>query len=222
LGPSPGLRAHEASTTESGLLGDDPTYVVLHGDPVTNHNFLLVPSCRISGIECPFISTLSAPNYWLEAWTNAHPSGAAPVIYPNIGLGINSASPMYRQQEQLHIHMAGILSGVQAQLNNFDSVITNNPANWGNQIVPVAGLDNGMPAPRSYRALRVPNLNQNLFRTLRNNVVPQAEMAKQTMIVARRHMGSGGFYVLNSQPDLVISPGQPHGTGTADLLLVYS
>ncbi|MFK3984271.1 CDP-diacylglycerol diphosphatase [Micromonospora sp. NPDC050397] len=200
------------------------TYVVLRGGSGTNHDFLLVPGCRVSGIECPFVATSNAPNYWLQAWINAQPGQPGHVVYPHVGLGINSADPAIRQQDQLHIHMAGIHSGVQTQLNTHDSAITNDPTRWRNQIVPIWGLTStGSPAPRSYRVLHVANLNDNLFTLLRDFVVAPtgAAMGMQTMAVTPRLVGNGGFYVLNSEPGLPVPPGQPGGTGTVDLLLAY-
>jgi CDP-diacylglycerol pyrophosphatase len=210
----------------SDCLRVTSTYVVRYGDPRNTHDFLLLPTCRVRGIECPFISTTSAPNYWSDAWDNARPGGQVPVIFPNIGLGVNSADR--RRFDQLHIHMAGILSGVQGQLNAVDNMITRNTASWGSQIVQLTGLDRQFNPPalatRSYRALRVTLndlMNDNLFRTLRN-MVGQTQMGKQTLIVTPRNIGTRGFYVLNSQPDLVTPPGLPGGTGTCDLLLVYN
>jgi CDP-diacylglycerol pyrophosphatase len=207
-------------------LRTTPTYAVLNGSG-SNHDFLLVPSCRISGIECPWIATSAAPNYWLEAWNNAQPGQPGQVMYPNIGLGINSADPLIRQQDQLHIHMAGIHSGIQTQLNNHDHMITNNPSRWRNQIIPVLGLTStGVPAPRSYRVLHVATLNANLFTLLRDSVVNPtgANMAMQMLAVTPRLIGHGGFYVLNSEPGLQVPTptGQPGGTGTVDFLLAYA
>ncbi|MFF5199244.1 CDP-diacylglycerol diphosphatase [Micromonospora sp. C97] len=201
-----------------------PTYVVLNGGSGSNHDYLLLPSCRISGIECPFITTASAPNYWLEAWNNAQPGQPGHVVYPHIGLGVNSADPTIRMQDQLHIHLAGIHSGIQTQLNNHDSAISNDPTRWRNQIVPVWGLTStGLPAPRSYRVLHVANLNGNLFRLLLDSVVRPTgtTMAAQMLAVTPRLTGSGGFYVLNSEPGLPVPAGQPGGTGTVDFLLAY-
>ncbi|CCH22361.1 CDP-diacylglycerol diphosphatase [Micromonospora lupini] len=198
-------------------------YVVLNGMPQNSHNFLLLPTCRVSGIECPFIATTAAPNYWLDAWINAQPGQPSHVVYPNIGLGVNSANT--RDQDQLHIHLAGIHSGIQTQLNAYDSSITNNPANWRSQIVPIWGLTStGMPAPRSYRVLHVSNLNTNLFMLLRDSVVGPtgANMADQALAVTPRLVGNGGFYLLNSEPALQTPPGQPGGTGTVDFLLAYT
>ncbi|MFI6763110.1 CDP-diacylglycerol diphosphatase [Micromonospora sp. NPDC050417] len=211
------------SAPSTNCLQTTATYVVLHGSPETNHNFLLLPTCRVKGIECPFIATASAPNYWLEAWGNAQPGQPGHVVYPHIGLGVNSAGS--RQQDQLHIHLAGMHSGVQTQLNMHDSVITNNPANWRSQIVPVWGLTStGISAPRSYRVLHVANLNANLFTLLRDYVVRPtgADMGTQMLAVTPRLIGNGGFYVLNSEPGLTTPPGQPGGTGTVDFLLAYA
>ncbi|MET7704880.1 CDP-diacylglycerol diphosphatase [Micromonospora sp. NPDC005413] len=201
------------------------TYVVLNGGSGSNHDFLLVPSCRISGIECPFTATSNAPNYWLDAWNNAQPGQPGHVVYPHIGLGVNSADPTIRQQDQLHIHMAGIHSGIQTQLNNHDSTISNVPSRWRSQIVPVWGLTStGLPAPRSYRVLHVANLNANLFTLLRDSVVRPtgATMAAQMLAVTPRLIGNGGFYILNSEPGLPVPTGQPGGTGTVDFLLAYA
>jgi len=199
-----------------------PNYVILHGDPETDHNFLLVPSCRISGIECPFIWGPSAyPGYFSDAWQQAQPGGAAPVRYPSIGLGINSART--RQQDQLHIHMAGILSGVQGQLNTLEAAgkITSDRAKWPVQVVPVVGRDpkTGKAVTHNYRALifrEKSELKQNLFMLLGDHVpAARMHMADQTLIVTPRN--AGGFYVLNSDPVSV-----PGGTGSADFLLVYA
>jgi CDP-diacylglycerol pyrophosphatase len=200
-----------------------PDYVILHGAPKTAHNFLLVPSCRISGIECPFIWGPTAySGYWNDAWEQAQPGGAAPVKYPSIGLGINSAIPGIRMQDQLHIHMAGILSGVQGQLNKLEGngKITSHLTKWPTQIVPVEGLDpkTGKAATRHYRALIFRDkseLKQNLFMLLGDHVpAAKMHMADQILVVTPRN--KGGFYVLNSDP--TVTGG---GTGSADFLLVY-
>jgi CDP-diacylglycerol pyrophosphatase len=217
------VQACEQGMPSCNSLLTTPNYAILHGDPETTHNYLLVPSCRISGIECPFIWGPTAyTGYWYDAWEQAQPTGAAPVKYPNIGLGINSASK--RTQDQLHIHMAGILSGVQGQLKALENghKITSDRKKWSAQIVPVEGLDGkGKPATRNYRAVifSTAELRENLFRAL-GEYVPAAEknMADQMLVVTPR--SGGGFYVLNSDPGL--KGGGIGGTGTADFLLVYA
>jgi CDP-diacylglycerol pyrophosphatase len=204
-------------------LQTTPNYVILPGDPKTNHNFLLVPSCRISGIECPFIWGPAAyPGYWNDAWEQAQPGGAAPVKYPSIGLGINSA--LTRTQDQLHIHMAGILSGVQAQLNALEAAgkITSNRTQWPAQTVPVTGRHpvTGQAVTRNYRALIFRDkseLNENLFLLL-GRYVPAARMHRADQILVVTPRSAGGFYILNSDP-VTVTGG---GTGSADFLLVYA
>jgi len=157
-----------------------PNYVIVHGAPETNHNFLLVPTCRIAGIECPFIWGPTAyPRYWSDAWEQAQPGGAAPVKYAAIGLGINSAS--VRQQDQLHIHLAGILSGVPDQLSKLKKAgkITSDRTKWPVQVVPVTGRDphTKKAVKHYYRALIFRDkseLKKNLFRLLGAHV-PEAK-----------------------------------------------
>lgn len=198
--------------------GTTDTYVVLRGGP-SDHNFLLVPTRRVKGIECPYIWSASAPNYWLHAWEQAQPGGAGPVKYKaGIGLGINSAQA--RQQDQLHIHMAGILSDVQGQLGAAKN-ITADPKKWADSIVSVKGFEGGKANHRYYRVLHAATLDHNLFALLRDNVpAAKKDMSKQTIIVTKR--AAGGFYVLNSDPGLTGPVHGQGGTGTCDYLLVFA
>ncbi len=116
--------------------------------------------------------------------------------------------------------MAGILSGVQGQLDAATN-ITSDPAKWAGSIVSVNGIEGGKPGRRYYRALRVANLDRNLFALLRENVpAASKDMAVQMIIVTKR--AGGGFYVLNTDPDLTGPVHGEGGTGTCDYLLVYA
>ncbi|TGZ18507.1 hypothetical protein DV517_34800 [Streptomyces sp. S816] len=198
-----------------------PNYVVLHGSPETTHNYLLLPSCRITGIECPFIHMDSAANYWHEAWENARHGGSVPVQYASIGLGINSQHA--RRYQQLHIHMAGIRPSTQRRLQELEAQgrMATQPSQWaapGNQ-APVSGPAGS--GDRVYRILKLQDLQQNPFTLLyRNVVVPNSlNMADQTLIVVPKMTAAGffagSFYVLNSDTSL------HDGTSTCDYLLVY-
>jgi CDP-diacylglycerol pyrophosphatase len=163
-------------------------------------DFLLVPTVRIKGIECPKIWQPGAPNYWELAWRKAQ------VYLPHrtsIGLGINSQAA--RTQNQLHIHLAAIRNQVKVELGKHDHDITQKPEEWKNSVVTVLG--------RNYRVLRVADLGSNLFALLREHVATN-DMRDQTLIVTARQ--PTGFYVLNSQASL------RNGTSTCDTLLVYS
>ncbi|MFF1981748.1 CDP-diacylglycerol diphosphatase [Streptomyces sp. NPDC058198] len=202
-------------------LKTTPNYVVLHGKPETQHNYLLAPSCRITGIECPFLTTSGAANYWNDAWGNARSGGSVPVQYPNIGLGINSQNA--RRFNQLHIHMAGVRASTQRRLQELEMMgrMATHPAQWGAPPyqVPISGPQG--TGDRTYRVLKLPDLGQNLFMLLhRYVVVPSGlDMANQTLIVVPKMTTAGfagTFYVLNSDNSL------HDGTSTCDYLLVYS
>lgn len=198
-----------------------PNYVVLRGRPQNQHNYLLVPSCRIKGIECPFITSSAAANYWNDAWETARSSGSVPVQYPNIGLGINSVSA--RRLNQLHIHMAGVRPSTQRRLQELETMgrMATQPSQWAAPQFQVAVSGPAGAGDRTYRALRLPNLSQNLFTLLDRYVVTPGglSMANQTLIVVPKMNAAGFagvFYVLSSDPSL------HDGTSTCDFLLVYS
>jgi CDP-diacylglycerol pyrophosphatase len=138
--------AYQQGKTIPGCMGTTKDDVVLNGDPQNNHNFLLVPTHRIKGIECPTLWTTNAAeyyaHYWRDAWRQAQP-GQAGAVTGTVGLGINSKND--RQQNQLHIHMARILSEVQGQLDS--QGITSDPKRWPNSIVTVDGLVKGKRIP---------------------------------------------------------------------------
>ncbi|MEV7127954.1 CDP-diacylglycerol diphosphatase [Streptomyces sp. NPDC093260] len=221
---------HDVQYCTSGIVPPPPqpkpdclkvtsNYVVLHGKPETTHNYLLSPTCRVTGIECPFLVTSGPPNYWNEAWQNARSGGDVPVQYPNIGLGINSQTA--RSFNQLHIHMAGVRASTQRRLQELESQgrMATSPSQWANPANQAAVT--GSAGDRVYRILRLPNLQDNLFGLLYTNVVrPNSlNMADQTIIVIPKMTPAGFagvFYVLNSDTSI------HDGTSTCDYLLVYS
>ncbi|ANP56334.1 CDP-diacylglycerol diphosphatase [Streptomyces griseochromogenes] len=197
-----------------------PNYVVLHGKPENTHDYLLSPSCRITGIECPFLETSEAANYWNDAWENARRGGGVPVVYPNIGLGMNSQAA--RRFNQMHIHMAGIRESTQKRLQGLETEgrVAAQPSQWNEPHYQVAISGPQGQGDRTYRALMLPSLGQNLFALLDRYVVAPSglEMAKQTLIVVPKMTAAGfagTFYVLNSDESL------HDGTNTCDYLLVY-
>ncbi|MFD6225926.1 CDP-diacylglycerol diphosphatase [Streptomyces sp. NPDC060232] len=198
-----------------------PNYVVLHGKPENQHNYLLLPSCRITGIECPFLVTTTVANYWHEAWENARSGGDVPVQSPYIGLGINSQSA--RQLNQLHIHMAAVRTSTQRRLQDLEASgrVAPQPSQWGDTQYQAAVTGSDGTGDRTYRILRLDTLTQNLFDLLNLYVVRRfgLDMAGQTLIVVPKMTATGfarTFYVLNSDSSLT------GGTNTCDHLLVYS
>ncbi|MFB6514293.1 CDP-diacylglycerol diphosphatase [Streptomyces virginiae] len=201
-------------------LKTTPNYVVLHGKPESPHNYLLLPSCRIRGIECPFLVSPNAANYWHEAWETGRSGGDVPVQYANIGLGINSVSA--RRLHQMHIHMAGVLPSTQRRLQDLEAAgrVAPQPSQWRAPQYQALITSADGSGDRTYRILRLDALTQNLFALLNQNVVRPLglDMAGQTLIVVPRMTATGfdrSFYILNSDSSL------PSGTNTCDRLLVY-
>ena len=81
------------------------------------HQYLLMPTARITGLEDPALRNPLAPNYFADAWrarafTEAAAGGALP---PDaIGLAVNSAAA--RSQDQLHIHIDCVRADVRQTL----------------------------------------------------------------------------------------------------------
>jgi CDP-diacylglycerol pyrophosphatase len=167
-----------------------------HGAPST-YDLLLLPTNRVSGIECPKIWAPNALNLWQYARDTARriPSGT------NIALGINSAEQ--RDQDQLHIHVSRIIAGAKTDIDNQRKLITSDPAKWKATVISVQGKD--------FRSLHVPDLNTNLFALLRQYVAPK-DMFAQAMLVVPDP--SGGYDVLDSQYSL-----STHGIRNIEFLL---
>lgn len=67
-------------------------------------NYLLIPTKRINGIECPWICCSTAPNYWSAA---DYCATQQPTEVPApVGLGINSR-PHETARPVAHPHGAG-------------------------------------------------------------------------------------------------------------------
>lgn len=201
----------------------EPDYVVLAG--TNTHNFLLVPTVRRKGIECPSICDANAPNYWAAARRLAGvlPTVVTPPSGSVVGYGINSADPGARQFQQLHIHMAAVRRESLNDLVTHDSDATRTVGNWSRTNVSVRGYSatQMMIIPHVYRVLiRRDFSNVNLFALLRN-MVGQTEMGHQTLIVVPRPQNlGGGYYIVNSQASLMY--GNLVGSNTCDPLLLLS
>jgi CDP-diacylglycerol pyrophosphatase len=167
-----------------------------HGTPST-YDLLLIPTNRVSGIECGKIWQPDALNLWQYARDAAH------LLPPktHIALGINSADQ--RDQDQLHIHVSRLVDGAKADIDHQRQLITNDPAKWKNSIISVQGKD--------FRALHVPDLGTNLFAILKQNVAP-TDMFAQTLLVVPDP--NGGYDALDSQYSL-----STHGVRNVEFLL---
>jgi len=167
-----------------------------HGTPST-YDLLLIPTNRVSGIECPKIWQPNALNLWQYA------REAARRIPPNtnIALGVNSAEQ--RDQDQLHIHVSRLRDDAKADIDAQRHLIATDPSNWRSAIIRVLDKD--------FRALHVADLNANPFVLLKDHVAP-ADMFAQALLVVPSP--KGGYDLLNSQYSL-----SNHGVRNIEFLL---
>ncbi|MBP2708175.1 CDP-diacylglycerol diphosphatase [Microbispora sp. RL4-1S] len=225
-------RRSQTCHANNSCLQNDTDYVVMGGNNNKSGyvNFILVPTVRISGIECPWICGGSAPNYWSAA---DYYAGKAPTVVPNpVGLGINSKAA--RHFNQLHIHMARARPESMSDLAAHEATAARTVANWADSRVSVRGYSENLGiVPHTYRVLVWPGFaHDNLFAMLRTMLVhalghgattakAQERMVLQTLIVIPRK--AGGYYVVNGEGDLR-DPNNPQLTGSATcdpLLLMH-
>ncbi len=158
-------------------------------DYVGDHQYLLIPTTRITGIEDPALLRPDAPNYLADAWrtrafTESSAGGALPRDW--ISLAVNGA--VARTQNQLHIHIDCLRADVHRTLRDFAGAI--GPV-WAPLPVPLAGS--------RYDALAVDDLDAvNPFAL----AAAGADPALLTLAVVGTGTESDpGFVVLRSQAD---------------------
>jgi len=96
--------------------GERDGYVVLP-DRKGGAHFLLIPTRRLSGIESPELLDAGTTNYFDAAWrarTQVEQFLGKALARESIGLAVNPRRS--RGQDQLHIHIECLGSGIQAQL----------------------------------------------------------------------------------------------------------
>ncbi|MEU7693015.1 CDP-diacylglycerol diphosphatase [Microbispora hainanensis] len=211
-------------------LQNHPDFVVMKGNPSKKKyvNYLLIPTKRINGIECPWICCSTAPNYWSAA---DYCATQQPTEVPApVGLGINSRPA--RQLDQLHIHMARARPESYNDLVAQDKLAARTVENWADTRVSITGYSeqHHTNIQHTYRVLIWGGFtHDNLFAMLRSMLVhtphggtiakAQAIMYLQTLIVIPRPFG--GYYIVNSERSLE-KPGtsKADGSDTCDPLLL--
>lgn len=128
--------------------GEQRGYAVLK-DTDGAHQYLLIPTARITGIEDPALREPMAPNYFAEAWrarsfTEARAGGSLPRDW--VSLAVNSVET--RSQDQLHIHIDCLRADVRQAL---DEQARGIGSAWTPMPLKLAG--------HRYEAMAVPNLD---------------------------------------------------------------
>ncbi|MBI3226891.1 MAG: CDP-diacylglycerol diphosphatase [Mycolicibacterium cosmeticum] len=204
---------HDKDQVDVVIPNNDRTrgYVVHDGDAEhkSKTDFLLIPTLRISGIECHNLLT-DPPNYIKAA------ADEAEKLMPgkNWALGINSAYA--RGQNQLHIHITQLDDAAQFNLSTEAGAhnITTDETQWRDSKIFVKNIQ--------FRAWNAKSLDHNFFAHLSDNVViplqkqgVQTGMPYQTLVVTKNHMPDGGYIILNSDTE----SGLKNGTGNIEVLL---
>jgi CDP-diacylglycerol pyrophosphatase len=171
--------------------GEDRGYAVLK-DRNGPYQYLLIPTARLSGIESPALLAADAPRYFAAAWEArrfVEQGYGKPLPREALSLAINSKYG--RSQNQLHIHIDCVRSGVRDSLRAQLSKIG---AGWAPLETPLAG--------RSYRAMR---LSEERFLQLNPFALLAADgaMARHTLVAvgASFEDGTPGFVLLDDSAD---------------------
>lgn len=128
LNPTPKTKACPAEDIDPS---PKPVWVVTNGgdhDPnrPNTQDFLLVPTDRIKGIECPKIWQPNAPDYWSTAWARSQ-NLVRPTQNLRRALGINSI----HGRQQLHIHTTALRPEALIDLEDKDKTILSvKPETW--------------------------------------------------------------------------------------------
>ncbi|MBK5183454.1 CDP-diacylglycerol diphosphatase [Paraburkholderia domus] len=185
----------------------DKRYVILK-DIVGRSQHLLIPTDRVTGIESPLVLAPNAQNYWDDAWVSRlYVEKSVKRTLPDNQLGLEINSQYRRSQNQLHIHIDCMHSGVSDALARHAK---DTPGEWRWDT-----LDG-----QRYRIMRVTSLTQanNPFRIVARDNSGTAAMAMQTILVtgAGPSAEKDGWLVVNSGLDV------DNGSGTAEGLLDHA
>jgi CDP-diacylglycerol pyrophosphatase len=118
--PSPCIFVDIASGEDNGVA------ILKDINGIAQH--LAIPTRRIAGIESPEVLDSGLPNYWRAAWAaRRYLDARLPRELPRdaIGLAINAASR--RSQDQLHIHIDCVATGVRDALGTYGDKLS---ADW--------------------------------------------------------------------------------------------
>ncbi len=162
------------------------------------YNLLVIPTARITGIECDLILQPDAVlNLWEEGWGKAREQFGKSLKPTDMMLGINSK--FGRSHNQLHIHLTGFNNEARKQLDQLTGVPTE-LEKWNSSMY-VLG-------EHAYRIVHVKSLNTNPFNLLQDYVAKGAKDRFDQSLVVVADAKNEGFYLIATQGKPEVS-GQP-------------
>jgi CDP-diacylglycerol pyrophosphatase len=183
----------------------------------TNYNYLLIPTIRESGIECPNLLDSGAPNYFKDAFENISllPQGT------DWALGIESEQR--RGRNQFHIHVSRLTAETRTEINNQTKSISEDESKWSTTIIKLTNAArHGGQQEIKFRAWNAPNVDLNLFVLLNKDIVTPRQQQKvnvamgdETLLVTADNTGKR-LIILNSDEK---SPDTQPGADNLEFLL---
>ncbi|WHU48283.1 CDP-diacylglycerol diphosphatase [Gordonia sp. L191] len=192
-------------------------YAIRRGgdNPHGNNDMLLMPTNRISGIECSYLRH-DPPNWWAGAWREAVANIPAKPSSP-LALGVNSKDR--RGQDQLHIHLSQVFYPTFSDLRQIQPVTK--ISDW---MTPQANVElrindrHKTPLRKTawFRVVKYTGALPNLFAELAK-VLPATE-SMEHQVVGAVWTGIGSTYYLINSTALKT----PKGPGTGLLDYIYN
>ncbi|MFT4393971.1 CDP-diacylglycerol diphosphatase [Gordonia lacunae] len=194
-------------------------YAVRHGGDSkgVDDDFLIVPTNRVRGIECPYLWDGSQLNLWSAGWWQGGKRVAKDPAKP-LAIGVNSAEK--RGQDQLHIHLAQVYPGTLRDLKAISHPETS-LFNWRKTDV-VLDVD---PAKTSnpnhqkhFHVVKYTGALPDLFKVLHGQMAVGDDIGKYSIAVVDAGQPNT-YFVLASTPTL--GGGKDTGTGLMDQIYAW-
>ncbi|MCG7631460.1 MULTISPECIES: CDP-diacylglycerol diphosphatase [Gordonia] len=181
-----------------------------------NDDFLVVPTNRIRGIECPYLWDGSQLNLWSAAWWQGGMLVAKDPAKP-LAIGVNSVQK--RGQDQLHIHMAQVHPDTLRDLKAMSHPETS-LYGWTKTDVKLH-IDPKKTAgdvERHFHVVKYTGALPDLFKVLRSQLTAGQDIGTYSIGVVDAGQPNT-YFVLASAPTL--GGGKDTGTGSMDQIYAW-
>ncbi|UPW08206.1 CDP-diacylglycerol diphosphatase [Gordonia terrae] len=192
-------------------------YAVRHGGDSkgVNDDFLIVPTNRVRGIECPYLWDGSQLNLWSAAWWQGGKLVAKDPAKP-LAIGVNSVEK--RGQDQLHLHMAQVYPGTLRDLRAIQQPETNLYAWTKTDVILNVDPAKTPNSKRHFHVVKYTGGLPDLFKVLHGQLTASQDIGKYSIAVVDAGQPNT-YFVLASTPTL--GGGTATGTGSMDEIYAW-
>ncbi|WP_238421357.1 CDP-diacylglycerol diphosphatase [Gordonia sp. 'Campus'] len=175
-------------------------------------DFLIVPTNRVRGIECPYLWDGTQLNLWSAAWWQGGKRVAKNPAKP-LAIGVNSAQK--RGQDQLHVHMAQVYPATLRDLQAITQPETS-LYQWKKTDVPLS-VDprKSWNAQRNFHVVKSTGALPDLFKVLHGQMAVGEDIGLYSIAVVDAGKPDT-YFVLASTPAL-----SNNGTGLMDMVYAW-